>query len=117
MEAVGINVFPYVQPHQMRTTALEHQLAANIAKVLTEHYPGYPWAVNVSAETGIATVENWALSTKDGYIIKMKSLNGPTEVTKAAIIAGGEFLERHGLPRSKAEMDQMPELTRAAIFK
>jgi len=44
----------------------------------------------------------------------MNKLTGAHEIRRAAILAGGEFLERHGLPATKAnEADRAEKQARA----
>jgi hypothetical protein len=109
-----IEVLPYASVEQAATMAADQKLASEVARVLKDHYPGWAWAVNADSRTGILTVENWDLSERYGFVIHMNKLTGAQEIKRAAILAGGEFLERHGLPATKAnEADRDAKQARA----
>ena len=106
-------VQPYVEtaPHP-----IDMQLARELSRVLTAHYPGYMWAVNVDHTQGIATIECWDASQRHGYVLHMGALGSANDVKNAAIKAGGEILERHGLRRAAASEDQVRDARRKALF-
>ena len=109
-----IDVLPYASVEQAATMAADQKLASEVARVLRSHYPGWSWATHCDSRTGILTVENWDLSERYGFVIHMNKLTGAQEIKRAAILAGGEFLERHGLPATKAnEADRDAKQARA----
>ncbi len=109
-----IEVLPYASMGQAATMAADQKLASEVARVLKHHYPGWSWATHCDSRTGILTVENWDLSERYGFVIHMNKLTGAQEIKRAAILAGGEFLERHGLPATKAnEADRAEKQSRA----
>ncbi len=111
---VVIEVLPYASMEQAATLAADQKLASEIARVLRNAYAGWSWAVHVDSRTGIATIENWDLSERFGFVLHMNKLTGAHEIRRAAILAGGEFLERHGLPATKAnEADRAEKQARA----
>lgn len=89
--------------------AADQDTAREIARVLHHHYPPpHAWAVNVDSGRGIAVIENWNLSETHGFVIKLQDLKGAEEIRLAAIRAGGEFLERHDMSRTKkADPDEL----------
>ena len=109
-----IEILPYASMEQAATLAADQKLASEVARVLRDAYPGWSWAVHCDSRTGIATIENWDLSERFGFVLHMDKLTGAQEVKRAAILAGGEFLERHGLPATKAnEADRAEKQARA----
>lgn len=109
-----IEILPYASMEQAATLAADQKLASEVARVLRDAYPGWSWAVHCDSRTGIATIENWDLSERFGFVLHMNKLTGAQEIKRAAILAGGEFLERHGLPATKAnEADRAERQARA----
>ncbi len=76
---------------------LEESTAKFVAETLDTEYSGHAWAVNV--EQGMANIFNMALSSTHGYRLFLPC-------SKAAVLeAGGEILERFGLPRGAVDPD------------
>ncbi|QCG94982.1 hypothetical protein E6C67_14205 [Azospirillum sp. TSA2s] len=97
-----------INPHaEGAVIAADQSLAKEISAELSRHYPGHAWAVNVDSRTGMAVVENWNLSTRDGFRIRMNDLATHNDVKRMAVKAGGEFLERFGLARGRADQDEV----------
>jgi hypothetical protein len=110
----AIEILPYASMEQAATLAADQKLASEVARVLRDAYPGWSWAVHCDSRTGIATIENWDLSERFGFVLHMDKLTGAQEIKRAAILAGGEFLERHGLPATKAnDADRAEKQARA----
>lgn len=89
-------------------------LAAAVYHKLEEHYPGHQWRVNADHDTGIVQVQLLYLDKlgrngKWGYVIKIDRLNGDPTL-RAAVRAGGELLERFGLPRRRMRVDHETKL-------
>jgi hypothetical protein len=84
-------------------------LAAAVFNKLEEHYPGHQWRVNADHGTGIVTVQLLYIdklrrNAQWGYVIKIGKLDGDPTL-RAAVKAGGELLERFGLPRKRMRVD------------
>ena len=84
------------------TDAAEMQVAKVIGEILHKHYPppkGMPfwWAVSVNGRGGVAYVYNLALSGTHGYILHLHNLYSAGN-DKLVMRAGGESLERFGMP-------------------
>lgn len=75
------------------------QLAKAIAETLAQHYPGWPWAITADHEQGIATIKNHMLHERWGFLFKIGANDTPTALYRAVVRAGGELLERFGIPR------------------
>ncbi len=85
-------------------------MAAMFAK-LTEHYPGHPWWVTADHEHGYATIRlpyyDKLRVNKDAawaYILHIHNLNSDPTLRRV-VKAGGEMLERYGLPRERQSVD------------
>lgn len=81
--------------------------AKRIFALLITHYPGHLWATQSDVAQGIVKIGipilmgicNW-------YVINLKK----TELTPGAIVvAGGEILERYGLPRGRLQIGSFLE--------
>lgn len=89
--------------------AADMELAVAVYHKLDEHYPGHQWRVNADHEAGIVTVQLLYIdllrrNVKWGYVIHIARLNGdPTCL--AAVMAGGELLERFNLSRQRGRVD------------
>lgn len=99
--------------------AADQTLATEIAAELGRQYAGWPWAVNVDSRPTVAmvTIENWGLSVKNGFRFKIKDLQTPEQIKRAAVIGGGEFLERFNLPRTRANEADVAEMARTAHLR
>lgn len=75
-------------------------LAAQIGEKLNKHYPGHLWAVKVDSERsgGIVTIQNFAVSFKYGYVLKLSRVQSDPDL-KCVLLAGGEILERAKMKR------------------
>lgn len=101
--------------------ANEQHLAKVIGEILHRYYPpprdiGFWWAVQVNARGGIANIYNLALSGTHGYVLHLTSMYAPDGL-KRVMRAGGELLERAGLPRDPRLIteDKVRELRRNVI--
>lgn len=73
-------------------------LVKDCADLLERHYPGWLWAVQPFEFGAIIKIFSLRISGEYGYIIKVADIqNDPKR--QSAIEAGGEILERYGLPR------------------
>lgn len=77
-------------------------IAADVARILIEAYPGHPWHVRVGR--GVIVVKHMKASPKFGMCHPYDRIAFDAKVLKQSIVrAGGEFLERAGLTRGKAK--------------
>lgn len=78
--------------------------------ILIQHYPGHPWMVGVNHKAGTVHIE---LPYQDrirtrfpyGFLLHLSSLRSEAEARRKVVWAGGELLERYGLPRGRATSD------------
>lgn len=73
---------------------------------LQAHYPGHPWATDAWVQKGVAVVRMPAFTDAD-YILHLKDFD--PQLTPV-IRAGGEFLERYKIPRTKISYDDYHEI-------
>lgn len=96
---------------EMRRTIADVDLAKRISVVLMRDYPGWPWAVNVDSQAGVATIHNALLSGQWGYRIRLVELTNDPEM-RTITRAGGEILERHAISRGRLQPAELGELKR-----
>lgn len=93
-------------------------LAGRIAEVLERCYPGHSWAVHADSSQGIAWVKNLRLSDRFGFVLMLRDLKYQREIASNAMEAGGNLLERFGLPRGRfrqSEYDALPATRLGAL--
>lgn len=86
----------------------DRDLCIAVGEDLEKHYPGHPWAVGANHEAGTVVIrlgydlpQNLAAM---GYLIHIPALLAPGGHQRV-MQAGGEWLERLGLPRGPAQSD------------
>lgn len=92
------------------TDPRQEPLARDIARTLEAHYPGHPWHVTVAH--GMAVVRNYGLSHDSGFGLHIDKLGSADAVKRGAVIAGGEFLERHNVRRGAFRIEDYPRRVR-----
>lgn len=91
-----------------RTRAQQDE-AHHVLELLTVCYPGHPWAVLV--DHGIVFIRHLEFPGNWGMNIKTGSTDHDAAVLKKKIImAAGEFLERAGLARGRANGDEIQKV-------
>ena len=85
---------------------LKQSEADHVLGVLCAAYPGHPWAVRVDG--GIVFIRHLELGNNWGMNTKWRDINHDAGVFKREIIMkAGEFLERAGLVRGRANGDEI----------
>lgn len=79
----------------------------DVNDILTRYYPGHFWMVGCNHKAGTVHIElpyQTRIQTRFpyGYLLHITSLSNPDVMKKKVMIAGGEMLERYGLPRGAA---------------
>lgn len=92
--------------------------AKDVAETLTKHYPGHLWAV-AWAPGGTLIVKNLAISSQYGFTIDYAKICSSSDLVKAAVLAGGELLERAGMKRGTwdGQFAKQLEGSEARFFK
>jgi hypothetical protein len=89
-------------------TDLGHNKAVEIMELLTAAYPGHPWAVRVDGGVIFIRYLDVRLSGNWGMAMKEKDSNHDAAVLKREVIRmAGEWLERAGLARGRANGDEI----------
>lgn len=77
----------------------ELALCKRIGDLLSKHYAGHPWMVNVDAKQGIAQISIPVLLGNWSYILHMDKIDD-----QVIVKAGGEILERFKIPRTTIDI-------------
>ena len=86
-------------PNHLKLSAQGQMIAKFMAAVLCRHFPDWNWAITVDERGGVAHVFCMELSGELGYTLLLDDLhNGGNVDWKLILVAGGEILERYGLP-------------------
>lgn len=92
--------------HDPAVAAWEMQACRMIGSLLHHHYQGHDWAIKVDRRGGIARIWiNCLMSPLFAYTIKLRDLQ-QSEV----INAGGQLLERFGIPRSTIDFSLVKQI-------
>lgn len=79
------------------TVQMEH-IAKEVAQILSNTYPRHLWAVGWAPGMTLI-VKNMAIPGNYGYTIDAARVSTSSELVRLAKVAGGELLERCGMPR------------------
>lgn len=77
--------------------------------ILFKHYPGHEWMVDIAG--GIMNIRSGNLSTNYGWVQRLDEME-PRNFDKKVMIAGGEVLERFGMPAQKMDIQIWKALPR-----
>mgnify|MGYP000514636362 CR=1 FL=1 len=85
--------------------AADLALTMKIAETLERHYPGHPWMVQVSHDSGCAFIKlPIVMRSMERYVLHIDKLNMDPSM-RAVVRAGGELLERFNMPRTGFSLD------------
>ncbi len=89
-----------LDPDEAAAQLRDFETSRDLAELLLQHYPGWPWAVTVMWRQGVAHVFNFALGRNVGFRLMLGTdADGPTAMRKGAVEAGGTLLEAYGQRR------------------
>ena len=88
-------------------TPADRHLGAQMGQILGLHYPGHKWVVVVESPNGIAYIQNSYLMSNEAWLIKLGDVVNWDDLKRAVVNAGGEILERFGVRRGRANLDEM----------
>jgi hypothetical protein len=78
-------------------------LAKDGMAMLNKHFPDHMWAIQINERGHVLNVFNHALHDQWGYVLRTVEVeHDPTR--KCFLRAGGEILERFGMPRGKFDL-------------
>jgi hypothetical protein len=83
-------------------------IAKLAAKLLCETYPNHVWVVGW-APGAVLVIKNLAMDGRYGYTVDAAGADSVTHLEKLIVRAGGELLERMGLPRDRPWDGTIPE--------
>lgn len=85
------------------------ELCGKVSDILNRAYPAHLWMVGCDHKAGLIYVElpygNSVKAFPYGFALHIGKLGGAKTMKKKVQWAGGELLERWGLPRNKAHKD------------
>lgn len=84
-------------------------LAVAVYTKLEQHYPGHNWRVSADREQGVVDIwlqylDKLRKNARWGYTLFVSRLDSDPEM-RCVVRAGGELLERYGLPREAYRVD------------
>jgi len=85
-------------PRQLRIHASLALWVKEIGETLDKHYPGWAWTVEPDQRNMIINILNLHLHDQWGYTIRLQDVQ-VDRIRRMGVQAGGEILERFGLPR------------------
>lgn len=78
--------------------SMQLHLCEQVAEALEEHYPGWEWAVYPQG-VGCVIVQSRKMLGRWGFDLRPGKAYSASMWKREAIMAGGELLERYGMPR------------------
>lgn len=96
------------KPAELDPAQNDFQWSKMIAEKLHEHYPGHLWAVRANSAKlgGVVEIKNMAITNVEGYLLLLSEVYADPSM-KCIVRAGGELLERAGLKRGAADMEEI----------
>jgi hypothetical protein len=89
---------------------LDEQICSIVGQVLCQHYTGHAWRVDADHQKGFIDIRNLSLSGDCGFRLKMSGHVTASELTKLAVRAGGEILERFNVSRGTINHEEIASL-------
>lgn len=98
---------------EMRIKLNGNKIESIVGQKLVSLYKGYRWWVEANVTQGIVVVKNLTLHGDYGFVIKLEDLVHDINLV-SVMRAGGELLERCGLPTTFMPED-FPELVKKDV--
>lgn len=99
-EQPGLGEFDEKDPYQTADLVL----TGRVADVIQRHYPGHGWMIQVSHEQGVVMISIPLFMGYNKYTIYISTINSDPGL-RSVVRAGGEILERYGIPRNNFNVD------------
>lgn len=94
------------RPEELEQRASTVLLVKHVGDELEKRYPGWLWALIPDETGGILDILSLRLSGEWGYRMRLADIQGDPKVAMPAVMrAGGEILERFGVPRGTYRYD------------
>jgi hypothetical protein len=84
----------------LRCRASTVLLVKRCGDILETNFPGWAWAISPDERGGVITIRSMRLDARYGYLLHIAKIQDDVQL-KAVLRAGGELLERAGVPRGK----------------
>lgn len=95
------------RPDDLEQSASTVILVKAMGDTLERHYPGWLWAIIPDERGGVVAILSLRLSGEWGYRLKLTDVQGDPRVGMDKVMrAGGEILERFGVPRGTYRYDR-----------
>jgi hypothetical protein len=75
-------------------------LVKRIGDLLESNFPGWLWTISPDERGGVITIRSMRLDSRYGYLLHTKKIQDDPQL-RAVLRAGGEILERAGMPRGR----------------
>lgn len=90
--------------------ARDLDICREVMSELQRHYPNHNWHVEANAASGHVVIklpypDKMQKNGKFGVLLHLRSMDSASGFVKKILWAGGELLERFGLPRSGATVE------------
>lgn len=100
---------------EAKRAKLEMFIAKRVGEALMKTYDQRQWGVEVDLDNGVAVITCPSLSLTKGYHLLLAKYN-MHQLAAAAVRAGGEILERHGISRARvidgSQFEDLPKTLR-----
>ena len=85
----------------------DRTLCAQIGRILTEHYPGWSWHVDIPPRQNVILIRSIILDPSGQKGCEVRFKNGLDVNLHVCVMAGGALLERYGMRRGPFTEDQI----------
>lgn len=98
-----------VDQEDLKYLVADDQIGRRIMQLLTKHYPGHGWMIEVKSKHGVFNIWNAVISKRFGYVQKMSEIVEGTnmDLDKVVVRIAGELLERAKLNRGRLNEDEL----------
>lgn len=86
--------------------AYEMGVCKQVGDELERAYPGWSWMVTVPPKGGVVQIRSMHMNPRYGFVVKLTQNYSASHLAKEAMRAGGELLERTGMPRSRYDYER-----------
>ena len=93
--------------HDPRDHPSDVTLCARIGRVLTEHYPGWQWHVDIPPKQNVVLIRNIDLDPAGRSGCEVRYKDRLDVNLRVCVMAGGALLERYGMRRGAFTEDQI----------
>lgn len=100
-------------PQLLHLSVTGRMIAKHCARILEAHYSGWQWGITVDERGGVVHLFALVLSGDMGYTLLLDDVyNCGNFDSQMILMAGGEVLERFGVPRGRFSLDAWRQVRR-----